>query len=506
MNDQSKGQLLTFGASAIVFGLLSTSPVFAQRATSGLSEQAALSLGLSGGTVGEVQLVQSFDQNILVAFEHPQDALYLELNPQSVRSDKYEVRVQQADGSWEVAPTQPSQTYRGKVLGYENSRVAASYSEAGLHARIQLEDGTEFWIEPSSRGAGLMPGANHTLYQTDQVVDLGRTCGADRIDQFVVTAAPGGTSSSQGVGAPSLGGTQSIAAGTTAELACDTDYEYFSDWGSVGATTARIESIINTMNLQYERDVDITHAITTILVRSSSNDPYSKKKADQALFEVRDEWNANQTGVPRDVTQFFTGKTMVGSTIGIAWVGQVCNLDYAYSLVESDFNGNFASSTDLSAHELGHNWNAGHCSCTTYTMNPFIVNANRFNPSGTIPTITSYRDAQSCFGVVDPPEDPVSINVGAISTGTQSAGQGKKHARATVSIVTDTGTAEAGATVQGTFSGTFNESVSGVTDGSGNVTFLTTETAKGNVSVTFCVDSVNGSLPYIPGNNAATCN
>ena len=47
-------------------------------------------------------------------------------------------------------------------------------------------------------------------------------------------------------------------------------------------------------------------------------------------------------------------------TVGIAYVGVVCNLAYAYSVVESDFNNNFGCATDLSAHELGHNWGADH--------------------------------------------------------------------------------------------------------------------------------------------------
>ena len=56
-----------------------------------------------------------------------------------------------------------------------------------------------------------------------------------------------------------------------------------------------------------------------------------------------------------------------------------------------------AAATDLSAHELGHNWGASHCSCSSYTMNASITCANQFNPSLTVPAIIAYRDSVSCL-------------------------------------------------------------------------------------------------------------
>ena len=64
-----------------------------------------------------------------------------------------------------------------------------------------------------------------------------------------------------------------------AELACDADFEYFSTWGSVANVEARINSVINAVNVQFERDVSITHAITTIIVRTAEPDPYTSSDA-----------------------------------------------------------------------------------------------------------------------------------------------------------------------------------------------------------------------------------
>ncbi|WP_221413320.1 polysaccharide lyase family 7 protein [Marinoscillum sp. 108] len=96
--------------------------------------------------------------------------------------------------------------------------------------------------------------------------------------------------------------------------------------------------------------------------------------------------------------------------------------------------------------------------------------------------------------------------VSAIVTGTQGAGKGKKHGTATVTILDNNGSAVANATVTGTFSGTFNETVSGSTDSNGTVELVTSSTAKGGVSVNLCVDDVtHASLVYNSSLNVVTC-
>ena len=52
--------------------------------------------------------------------------------------------------------------------------------------------------------------------------------------------------------------------------------------------------------------------------------------------------------------------------------------------------------SDLSAHELGHNWSAVHCTCTGYTMKPYLTCANRFI-TDTINQISGYRDGKACL-------------------------------------------------------------------------------------------------------------
>ena len=84
----------------------------------------------------------------------------------------------------------------------------------------------------------------------------------------------------------------------TAQLGVDTDYEYYQDWGS--QTEARINQVVDSINVQYEDEVNLTHEITTIIVRSSSSDPYTSNDAGTLLDQFASEWNNNQGSIPRD--------------------------------------------------------------------------------------------------------------------------------------------------------------------------------------------------------------
>lgn len=96
--------------------------------------------------------------------------------------------------------------------------------------------------------------------------------------------------------------------------------------------------------------------------------------------------------------------------------------------------------------------------------------------------------------------------VESIVTGTAGAGQGNKYGTATVTLSDELGNPVGSATVDGTFSGTFNESVSGSTNTSGSVTLQTSSTAKGSVTVNFCVDNISHpTLTYDSSLNAITC-
>jgi len=278
-------------------------------------------------------------------------------------------------------------TYRGLILELPGSRVAASLLDGGLFARFFLSNDDEYWLEPlAPRVAGAAP-EQHLLYSREDVICQGETCGADFLPGNLAKPVVSD-------GAPPPGGYLSVQ---VAELACDATYEFYQYWGSSTAGSDRIQSVIGAMNLQFETEVGITHEITTILVRTSSFQPYTSTDPFVLFDQFRIEWNSNQAGIPRDVAQLFTGP-IPGSIAGLGAIGTVCRRSEAYSLVQGGaLLTGFQCNTDVSAHELGHNWNATHCTCPDSTMNPSITCTNTFSATLSRPQIIAYRDSVGCL-------------------------------------------------------------------------------------------------------------
>ncbi|MBN1787891.1 MAG: hypothetical protein JW806_05790 [Sedimentisphaerales bacterium] len=103
------------------------------------------------------------------------------------------------------------------------------------------------------------------------------------------------------------------------------------------------------------------------------------------------------------------------------------------------------------------------------------------------------------------PCTPTEVYVEAIDPGTISCGGANKNGQVTVTIYDDCGNPIAGALVDGTFTGDFDDVfVDEVTDTNGQAVFTSTGCIK-KPSYTFCVDDVTAALPYNSANNVETC-
>ena len=166
----------------------------------------------------------------------------------------------------------------------------------------------------------------------------------------------------------------------------------------------------------YERDVAIMFELSTIVVRATSNDPWSDSTdSGTILTSFRNRWNSSANDeyrIKRDVAHIFTGKNVAGSVLGLAYVGVVCNQQNAYAMVESRWTSNLTFRTAVSAHELGHNFNAPHCDqdsscsgscrimCSGVGSCNSITGSNFRFESCAQGYITSWRNAVSCDTLV----------------------------------------------------------------------------------------------------------
>ncbi|MDB2686203.1 zinc-dependent metalloprotease [Mariniblastus sp.] len=321
---------------------------------------------------------------------------------QSIRSKQFRLMVQQENGELveQVAPA--VNTIRGTLKGVKGSRVVGCINEDGCCAKIQFPSGEHCYMEPVSRVTNdpAFTGV-HVVYTEDDVIPSEGQCGT-------------ATNLAEAEAEQNLEGTPRTARSTVlqeCELTLDSDFEYFSIFGSVNATLTRMELIINIMNDQYESEVGIRHTVVTAVVRQTANTPYTETDSSDLLNQLRNEYRF--TGFDGDLCHLFTGKNLDGTTVGLAFVGSVCSNNSGYGLSQN-LNG-VSRMTDLVAHEIGHNWNQSHCSCVDHTMNARLTGANDFNDTITVPRLIAYRDTRRCLDSITSPANDDWVNRSSIA-------------------------------------------------------------------------------------------
>ncbi len=100
---------------------------------------------------------------------------------------------------------------------------------------------------------------------------------------------------------------------------------------------------------------------------------------------------------------------------------------------------------------------------------------------------------------------PSTMHVDSIVCSTVAGSPPYVLGRATVTIKDNCGNPVSGALVDGTFTGSYNESFYNVVTNENGIAVFTTTTQVKKPSFTFCVNDVTGSLTYNPAENVVTC-
>ncbi len=335
-----------------------------------------------------------------------EQAVSLDMWAHSLRAPDFQVLVQQPDGSMrQIVPIAPT-TYRGVVEGVPGSSVTAGFFEGSLTAIITLGDGPEdTWIVQalSERVPGAAAGLHVVHNDSADLSAIGGFCGtAD--NPFGALAVDAGAAG------PGVDETLLL------ELAVDTDFEFFQARGSSEtAVIAAVEAQVNAVSNIYERDVDTTIEITTIIVRATSADPYTVSDGGQLLQQMTNHWISQQSGVRRDTASLISGRNFAGGTLGVAWLSGTCTTSRGYNV--NQYPGlSVGARVAVHAHELGHNNNAPHCSggdCRIMCagIGGCAGDISRFGTASRN-TIRTFLDAVPCVDplVVEPDPQPLPFS------------------------------------------------------------------------------------------------
>ena len=282
--------------------------------------------------------------NMTVSVVLAGQVLQLDLWPHDVRAPGYQLWTRDQGGLSAVVPS-PATTCRGTIVGEPDSEVAASIEGGGMKAWLRRATGDVWVVQPL---LGVVPGAGaaaHIVYRALDNAPLPGHCG---------TFAPGT--------GPQVPG--NLDFNYVCQLALEADYPLFVARGSsVTATQNDVLGVVNAMDLIYRNNVLVQLQVSQLII-DSAPDPYTTNDANTLLGQFQGYWNANYGAVARDVAHLFSGRpigAVSGGTIGLAYVGVICNLPNAYGLSQTTWTTNFAYRVGVSAHEIGHNFAATHC-------------------------------------------------------------------------------------------------------------------------------------------------
>lgn len=307
------------------------------------------------------------------------------LRAREMRTQGYKLLVHGQNGIQE-APRSANITYRGTVQGEGQSLVAATLFRGQLSALIALSPDQPLWnVQPQTDVDKAANPKTHVIHCSRDSLAPQHNCGVS-----------GHQNPAQTGGKPALG----ASATKYAEMAIDADNTFYNRNGSnVASTEAKVLTIMNGVDIIYNRDVDIEHLLTAIIVRATK--VYSSSTSlNTLLVEMRNRWNANHRDISRDVAHLFTGAGSFSGTVGLAYVGVVCHPTYHYGSNKA-FHPSLSTNVGLVAHEAGHNWGSGHCSGSScYIMCGGLGGCGRdltkFS-SGVQSAITNFANGKTCL-------------------------------------------------------------------------------------------------------------
>ncbi len=162
-----------------------------------------------------------------------------------------------------------------------------------------------------------------------------------------------------------------------AVVAVDTDNEFMSArfGNNTSAAASWIADLFATMNVMYERDLNVMLEQGTTILRTTT-DPYTQNDtpADgNDLNEFGSYWAAHYQSTARAFAMLLSGKSSSGNfASGIAWIQAYCQMQsqggsYSVNQIFTNPQVDVSLSARIVGHELGHNFGAWHTHCTNIT-------------------------------------------------------------------------------------------------------------------------------------------
>ncbi len=328
------------------------------------------------GQAGEVQLQLTLGAHQWV----------LRMAPSELVGAGYRVRMARADGSVEEAGWRHGTiAWSGEVLVPEGHEAALTVTREMIYGYVALS-GEDWFVEPVWFFDPEAPRDLVVVYAASAVRPSGGTCAAMAIEGYERLQELWPSDKSTGDQPEGV-----VNNCYELELAIASDWLMYQKYGSVAAVESHNVGVMNNVATNY--DNEFNHEIQFVIVEQfvstcSTCDPWTSSTDAGTLLNSFTSWGPSGFAANHDLGQLWTDRDFDGSTVGIAWLGAVCT-SWRYHCLQ-DFSTNANYLRVMTAHEIGHNFDASHnsppCGCI---MDPTINNTNTWSAQS-VNTISSF--------------------------------------------------------------------------------------------------------------------
>ena len=284
---------------------------------------------------------------------------------QQLRFDAFGRRFEISLGSNDrLMASKPAQSqlelYRGSIDGIAGSWVRLATNGDALHG--MMWDGTQLYaIEPAAEVRDSLaqpaPADEQTIVfrLADVTIDQGATaCAAESSptkasDAFAALASELKNSP---VAMQAIGATRRL------EVSALSDAQFLARYGSERAARDAILTRLNNVDGIFSSQLSIEIHVASLSVPDADSDQLSAATVPNTLLRELALLRKRSPELnSKGLTHLFTDRDLEGSTIGIAYLDSVCDVQNAVGLTETR---NTWLDSLVAAHEMGHNFGADH--------------------------------------------------------------------------------------------------------------------------------------------------
>ncbi len=313
-----------------------------------------------------------------------------------LRSSGYVLRT--SNGEVPGRRSEPPFTYKGyftKGEGAGSSVIRLSIRSDHLSG-LFMRDGEVHVVEPVHRFVPDAPRDLVVLYTIDDLIEKEKvSCGVETRQEKGSLLHKRPEAKQRGEGDETFC--------SVVEIALAADKTMVDEFGSVPAVETEMIDMMNLVNGLYQPGpLRISYVLTETYVSTDPTEisPVGETAALNVLRDFQAWGNGGGFTNPYDVASFWTDRDFNGTTIGKANDGAICNT-IKYNVLQHYYNDQLRDMV-TQAHELGHNWTAGHVPQTNiHVMAPQNMGPNDQWHQNTITSILNYKKTRVCLDNCD---------------------------------------------------------------------------------------------------------